>query len=93
MKTKTILNTIGNKVKLAREAKKMEVKELALILKITPGYLYHIERDDPVIISERLTQSIEREFKHIRIADLVDQHNVLTKQWRALYLRTRLATA
>ena len=70
--------TIGTIVKSARILRTLSLHDLAKRVKVTPGYISHIERDDPVHLSERLAKCLEKELKITarRITNLMWQHNV-----------------
>lgn len=84
--------TIGTIVKAARVLMELSREELARKVNVTSEYIGHIERDDPVRVSERLATALEKELKaNNRIIVLIDEHNVQVNNWRRLVSRRRTA--
>lgn len=54
--------SIGQIIRDARESQDMTREQLAKKLKITPGYLGHIERDDAVHVSDRIYAAVKKMF-------------------------------
>lgn len=76
--------TVGNIIRSTREKSEMTREQLAKKLKITPVYLGHIERDDPVRISPRIVIALKKNLgrKISEIDGLVPGHNYFVNLWR-----------
>lgn len=94
MKTKKVeskrqTETVGSLIVSLREAEGTSREALAKKLKITPAYMGHIERDEPVRISPRIVESLKRFYgrKVDLMANMIEGHNYYVRMWRRLSSR------
>ena len=83
------MKTIGKIIREKREINGLSRKQLARKIKITEGYLGHIERDGNVRISERLEHEFKRTIGLNGFHSLIVKANKLTKKWRSEYLKSK----
>lgn len=78
------MNTIGKIIRTTREERELTRAQLAKKLAITPVYLGHLERDDPVRLSPRIVLCLKKHLgkKIGKIESLVDGHNYFVNMWR-----------
>lgn len=76
--------SIGDTIIKKREAKGLSREELAKKIKITPGYLGHVERNDLVQISPRLVAELKAAFDgSLRIGQgAINHHNEAVRKWK-----------
>ena len=85
------MKTIGKIIRAKREKLGLSRIELAGRIKVTPGYLGHLERDDLVHLSEHLEKKIEKVLKVIINETIVDKHNEKAREWYRDYRAKRAA--
>lgn len=86
--------SIGLIVARARENKGLTREQLAAKLKITPGYLAHVENDHLVRISDALLEGLAKHAgtKLGALNPLILRHNKRTTEWCRAY-RAKVARA
>ncbi len=81
--------SIGATIRKARETKKLTREQLAKKLKITEGYLGHIERDAPVRLSERVVKGISKSLS-LKLPTIgVNRHNDKSTRWYRNYRKQK----
>ena len=68
--------SMGSLIRKARQRKGLSREQLAVKLRITGGYVGHLERDDDVRMSERVADQLRKAIG-LRLPDeMVHRHNV-----------------
>lgn len=84
--------TIGQVIKTARAESDMSREKLAAKLKISAGYLGHLECDNHVRLSDRVTKAL-RKFLKLKSTQLTDRLVETHNKKSAKYRRDRLSHA
>lgn len=77
------MNTVGNMIKNARIRNNLDRAEAAKKLKITTSYIAHLERDDPVRLSDGLIDKLVEKIGVTKnIKRLQNKHNKRVLRFR-----------